>query len=153
MEYKEMNIKFRVEGRPPKKDGSQSLWSEKSHQAKLVFNLREKAFEAKQDAKIKESYSGLVQIKISIFAPFITINDHHQHVGDLDNLVAGIFESIQPASNNETLIPNKIFDQNPDVAPNIALLIDDDSQIVSISAEKIKSDDEYYTVEIESKNH
>ena len=61
-----MNIKFRVEGRPPKKDGSQSLWSEKSHQAKLVFNLREKAFEAKQDAKIKESYSGLVQIKISI---------------------------------------------------------------------------------------
>ncbi|NQV91256.1 hypothetical protein HQ489_02170 [Candidatus Woesearchaeota archaeon] len=145
-----MNIEFRVEGKPPKKDGSQSLWSERSNQALLVFNLREKAFEAKQTAKIEGSFSGLVKIKISIFAPFITINDQHQHVGDLDNLVAGIFESIQPASNNETLTPNKIFDQNPDVAPHIALLIDDDSQVVSLSAEKIKSNLNYYVVEIES---
>ena len=145
-----MNIEFKVQGRPPKKDGAQSLWSEKSPHAKLVFDLREKAFEAKQKSNFTGSFSGLIKIKISIFAPFLTINDNHQHVGDLDNLVAGIFESIQPASNNETLIPNKIFDQNPDVAPHIPLLINDDSQIVSLSAEKIKSDTEYYTVEITS---
>lgn len=145
-----MIIEFRVEGKPPKKDGSQSLWSERSNQAELVFKLREKAVETKKEIKMEDYFHGLVKIKISIFSPYITVQDHHQHVGDLDNLVAGIFESIQPASNNETLRPNKIFDQNPDTAPHIPLLIEDDSQIVSLSAEKTKSDSSYYTVEIES---
>ena len=149
---KTMKIKFTVEGKPPKKDGSQSLWGEKSPYAPLVFQFRENAFEAKREAGMNNVFEGLVKIKISIFAPYLTIKDHHQHVGDLDNLVAGIFESMQPSSKNDTLKHHKIFDQNPDVEPSIPLLIADDSQIVTLSAKKIKSDKTFYEVEIEDIN-
>ena len=143
-----MKIKFRVEGKPPKKDGSQSLWSEKSTQAPLVFQLRQKALEARKEAKIDECFHELVKLEVKVYSPYITKKDHHQHVGDLDTLVAGIFEAIQPAPKNETLRPHKIFDENPEIIPSIPLLVEDDSFIVSINAEKIQSDSTYYTVEI-----
>lgn len=144
-----MKVNFKVEGKPPKKDGSQSLWSGKSNQAPLVFELRKKALKAKKEAKMNECFQGLVRIEIKIYSPHITTNDYHQHVGDLDNLVAGIFEAIQPASKNETLMYHPIFDEIPEIAPSIPLLIDDDSKIVSINAEKIKSELAFYTVKIE----
>jgi len=145
-----MKLSFPVGGKPPKKDGGNSLWSEKSKQSTLVFKLRTEAVNAKKQAGLKGPIQGNLKLELKVFSPYITYNDQHNHVGDLDTLVAGVFEAIQPAPKNETLNPNPLFKTNPDVDPKIPIITEDDSQIISIQAEKIKSDKTYYTVLIET---
>ncbi len=36
---KSYHIQFSVDGKPPKKDAADSIWSEDSKQAKLIFNF------------------------------------------------------------------------------------------------------------------
>jgi hypothetical protein len=63
-------------------------------------------------------------------------------------MTAGIFESVQPA--HPQAPSSLVFVGKKDVRPEIPLLIYDDSQIVSVKAEKIQSDDTYYTIRIQS---
>ena len=145
-----MKLSFSVEGKPPKKDGGTSLWSEKSKQSPLVFKLRAEAVDAKKQAGLKGPFHGNLKLELKVFSPYITYKDQHNHVGDLDTLIAGVFEAIQPAPKNETLNPNPIFKTNPDIDPEIPIITEDDSQIISVKSEKIKSDKIYYTVFIET---
>ena len=71
--------------------------------------------------------------------------------GDLDSLVAGVCDYLQRGpkpGNNFT--PSPLFDTRPEIGPEVSLIIEDDSQIVIISAEKKISNMSYYEVEIES---
>jgi len=144
-----MQLTFTVDGKPPKKDGGQSLWSEKSKQSPLVFKLRSEATKSMKQAGIEGPFQANLKLVLKVFSPFITHKDQHNHVGDLDTLVAGVFEAIQPAPQNETLHPNPIFETNSDTNPKIPIITENDSQIVEVEAQKIKSNETYYTVTIE----
>ena len=137
-------LEFTVEGRPPKKDGAKSLWS--SDEAEYVLKLREKAFQARSEIGLTDCFHGPVKLELKIFSPNI-LHRSHDYVSDLDTMIAGVFESIQPAHPSA---PNNIIFQNKkEIQPNVPLVVIDDSQIVSVKAEKIKSDSTYYIVKIE----
>lgn len=142
-----MQLKFLVKGKPPKK-GTASVWSKKSKQSELVFNLRSKALDAKKEKGFQDCFRDNIHLELKVFSPYITYEIRHKHVGDLDAFIAGVFEALQPAARNKTLIHDPIFETNPEIEPSIPLIIADDSQIVSVKAEKIKSKSEYYTVKI-----
>ena len=142
-------IKFRVDGRPPRKNGAQSCWSVKGKEWELIQKLRENAFEAKQLAGITSYCDNNARITISIYAPSLTKKDEHTHVGDLDTFVAGIFEAIQPAPKNETLEIHESLRNDKDIGSEIPLLIEDDSYITEIIARKIKNNETFYEIEIE----
>ena len=129
---------------------AQSCWSKIGKEWELIYKLREKAFEAKKFAGIVNSFNTNTKITITIFAPYLTKKDQHAHVGDLDTFVAGIFEAIQPAPNNETLDIDEKLKDNPDFGSKIPILVEDDSYITEIVARKIKNEKMFYEVEIES---
>jgi len=136
-------IEFTVDGRPPKKSDANSLWS--STEAEYVLKLRESAFEAREKNGMKECFQGPVKLELTIFAPNIQ-KLAHDYVSDLDTMIAGVFESIQPAHPSA---PNRIiFGKKPTIYPKIPLLIKDDSQIVYVKAEKKESQKNYYTIKI-----
>jgi len=126
-------IDFTVNDRPPKKSGG-SIWS--SNQAKLVLKLRKAAFDAMQKAGLKDHFSCPVKLELVIFAPNITKIGDHTYVGDLDTYIAGVCESLYPA--NSQVIPHEIFEGNYEIDPKKALIINDDSQIISVKAEKVE---------------
>jgi len=78
----------------------------------------------------------------------LTKKDEHEHIGDLDTFVAGIFEAIQPAPQNKTLVIDEKLKNHPDFGSEIPLLIEDDSYITEVNAKKIKNDDTFYEIEI-----
>lgn len=146
-------IKFQVKGRPPRKTNEQSCWSKRGTEWELIYNLREEAFKAKTAAKIDDPIKGKVKLTISIFAKNLTKEDEHEHIGDLDTFVAGIFEAIQIAHKNPTLEIDEKLKNNSDFGSGIPFLIEDDSYIVEIIARKIKNEDDdnpFYEIEIES---
>ena len=141
-------IKFKVEGRPPRKTEDKSCWSVNSKEWKYIYKLRECAFKAKKLAGLDDYFTTNAKISIIIHAPNLTKKDEHAHIGDLDTFVAGIFEAIQPAPQNETLVIDEKLKNHPDIGSEIPLLIEDDSYITEINAKKIKNDDTFYEIEI-----
>jgi len=75
-------------------------------------------------------------------------DDPKRYVGDLDSLVAGVCEYLQPAPNNRELDLSH-FDEMNEIGPNVALIVENDSQIVEINAKKIHDEILHYHVEIE----
>lgn len=139
-------IKFSVEGRPPRK----SSWG--TDEAVLIAELRLKALESLRKAGLS-CFSGPVKLELVMYAPNImNIENKQTYVGDLDTFVAGICESLQPAPINPDLIIDPIFDCRNDIGPKIPLIINDDSQVVSIIARKIESEKPHYTVIITSED-
>ena len=57
-------IRFKVEGRPPRKSGAQSCWSIKSKEWELIYKLRECAFEAKKLADVDDYFTTNTKITI-----------------------------------------------------------------------------------------
>ena len=98
-------IEFRVEGRPPKKSDANSLWSSK--EAEYVLKLREKAFDALSESRMQKCFQGPVELELKVFAPNI-MKLAHDYVSDLDTMIAGVYESIQPA---HPQAPNRIIFQ------------------------------------------
>lgn len=143
-------IKFKVEGRPPRKSGNQSCWSIKSKEWELIYKLRKYAFNAKKLAGVDDYLTTNAKISIIIHTPNLTKKDEHEHIGDLDTFVAGIFEAIQPAPQNKTLDIDEKLKNHPDFGSKIPLLIEDDSYITEVNAKKIKNYDTFYEIEIES---
>ncbi len=141
-------IKFKVEGRPPRKTEDRSCWSVNSKEWELIYKLRECAFEAKKPYGVDDYFKTNAKISIVINAPSLTKKDEHEHIGDLDTFVAGIFEAIQPAPQNETLVVDEKLKNHPDIGSEIPLLIEDDSYITEVNANKIKNDDTFYEIEI-----
>ncbi len=139
-------IKFTVDGRPPRKNGSKSCWA--SDEAHYVLTLRTKAYEAKNKAKL-DLLTTPVRIELTIFAPNITNRSNSQtYIGDLDTFVAGVCESLQPADSK--VIPNIIFKDKEEIHPHKPLILKDDAQVVEVLAKKTFDTKEHYTILIES---
>lgn len=145
---KKIIVRFTVNGKPPKK-GDESIWGEK--QGESVFKLREKAFEARKKAGLNECLRVPVKIYLTVFAPNITERkDREDYIGDLDSLVAGVMDSLQPIPEHPQFESHAIFKEKQNELPTEALIIDDDAQIVSIVAKKKPGAVPSYTVVIES---
>ncbi len=144
-------IVFDVDGKPPKK----SNWG--TDDAPLVVQFRETALNARETVGIQEGYEGPVKLTLIVFAPNILDMDYKQtgdddpkkFIGDLDSLVAGVCEYLQPAPTNPDLEIHHIFDGRDNIAPHLPLIIKNDAQIVEINAKKEIDIDLHYRVEIE----
>jgi len=139
-------IKFTVKGRPPRKS-TKSCWSS---EGEYVLKLREKALEALKKEGI-DHFSGPIKLELIVFDPDITPRkDRSDYHGDLDTLVAGVLDSLQPAPTNPDLGMDPILKSRNDIDPARPLIIEDDSQVVSIVAKKVKSDNVHYSVLVDS---
>ncbi len=139
------SIQFNVQGRPPRKSGANSFWA--TDEASRVFDLRKKAYESLQNAKIELPILSKINLQVTIYGPNITNRKNSRtYVGDLDTFVAGVCDAIQAAAKG--VKPSPIFENAPDIDPKIAI-IKDDSQIVSILAKKILDNTEHYSVTID----
>ena len=150
---KTKRIEFSVDGKPPKKTTG-SLWSENSNQTQLVIDLRQKAFEASRKAGLKDHFHGPVKLTLTVYAlnP-LERKDRHDYLGDLDALVGGVFEALQPSPpENNKLVIDPLLKENKDIRNDVALIVADDAQIATIQAKKSQNDKPLYTVMIESEN-
>ena len=144
-------IEFSVEGKPPKK----SNWG--TDDADLVIKFREEALKARTKAEHSDCFHESVKLNLIVYAPNTTDmkykqsgdDDPKRYVGDLDSLVAGVCEYLQPAPTNETLTINPILKAKKEIGPDVALIIKNDSQIVEINAKKVHDETLHYHVEIE----
>jgi len=144
-------ISFDVEGKPPKK----SNWG--SDDADLVIKFREAALNARTEAEW-DSFQDSVKLNLIVYAPNTTDieykqtgdDDPNRYVGDLDSLVAGVSEYLQPAPKNPTLIINPSLKAKEEIGPDVALVLENDLQIIEIEAKKIHDKTLHYHVEIES---
>jgi len=145
-----MNIKFTVDGKPPKKI-KPSLWSVNSNQTDLVVKLRQKAFEASKKAGLNEPFHGPVKLTLSVYDPNpLERKDRHDYLGDLDALVGGVFESLQPSPpENNKLKIHSLFKENKEISHDVALIVADDAQISTTVAKKRKNEKTFYTIIIE----
>lgn len=147
-------IVFKVKDKPPQK----SEWGGKN--AQLVINLRKAALKARIDAGLSDCIKTPIKLKLEIHTlnPYKMDyrqkgdNDEEKYGGDLDSLIAGVCDYLsrskeEPGRNN--FVPSPLFDDTPEVYPNIKILIEDDSLIKIITAEKILSKKPYYVVTIE----
>jgi len=140
-----------VYGRPPRKGGG-SCWSGK--EAEYVLKLREEALAKRTKEGLEDCFVGEVKMELTIFAPNITKRkDSSDYMGDLDSLVGGVFEAIQPGPDTEMhpeLIINPILKDRKDVGPEIALLVEDDAQVTHVDAKKVEGSPTRYSVVIET---
>ena len=143
-----VKIKFEVDGKPPQK----SRWGDEND---LVANFRNAASKAKIDKGLDRSLLGPVKLNLTIHAKNIIDrqrqetfpNDPDAYVGDLDNLVTGVCEYLQACPTNPgTKLSSFLTSSETD--PKKEILIHDDAQFVEIFSRKIKSQKNYYHVEI-----
>lgn len=148
---KSRRIEFSVDGKPPKKT-KPSLWSENSNQTQLVLDLRQKAYESSKKAGLNEHFHGPVKLTLTVYDPnTLERKDRSDYLGDLDALIAGVFESLQPSppeNNNLKIHPS--FKANMEINHDVALIVADDAQIATTVAKKRKNEKSFYTVIIES---
>ena len=147
-----MKISFDVYEKPPKK----SNWG--TDDAKLVVKFRESALIARENAGIHECYDGPVKLNLIVYAPNIADKNYKQtgdddpkkFIGDLDSLVAGVCEYLHkgPKKGENYFQPSPLFDDKPEIGPEVALIINDDSKIVEINAKKEPDDTTHYHVEV-----
>ncbi len=145
-----MNIEFTVDGKPPKKI-KPSLWSVNSNQTELVVKLRLKAFEASKKAGLNEPFHGPVKLTLSVYDPNpLERKDRHDYLGDLDALVGGVFESLQPSPpENNNLEIHSLLKENKEISHDVALIVADDAQISTTVAKKRKNEKTFYTIIIQ----
>lgn len=134
-----MNIKFVVQGLPPKKDGANSMWR-KSSQFQRLKMLRKTASEAMQD---KPTIEARIAMTVQVYA--------HPAKGDLDNFVTGICDGLMAAHPRTPIDIDKWADL-PEVAwPDQTICFRDDMLIDRITAQRLPPDEigEQYIVELE----
>jgi len=144
-------IEFSVDGKPPKKT-KPSLWSENSKQTDLVIKLRQKAFEASKKSGLNDHFHGPVKLTLTVYDPNpLERKDRHDYLGDLDALVGGVFESLQPSPPEiNKLEIDPLLKNSKEIGSDIPIVVSDDAQIATIQAKKRKNEKTYYTVIIES---
>ncbi len=117
-----------------------------------IIKLREAALKARKDAGYTKPIKGKIQLRVTVFSS-ITYDRNiaqHQHLGDLDSLVAGICDYIHrgPKNDDGSFKPNSKFYDYPEIGPDKSPIIEDDSQITIIIAEKKESNQTYYKIKI-----
>ncbi len=144
------SIIFDVEGKPPKK----SNWGKDD--AHLIVKLREEALKAREKLEIRGCFQGKVKLNLIVHAPNIDNMEYKQtgdddpkkFIGDLDSLVAGVCEYLQPAPTNPDLEIHSVFEGKDEIGPSIPIIIQNDAQIVEITAKKEIDDTLHYHVEV-----
>ena len=137
-------IRFRVDGLPPKKDGANSMWG-KPLEAERLVSLRKAALKAMNGRSPMKNNIGL-----SISVCVGSKND--RSVGDLDTFITGICDGLMKAAPRCKLC-TEIWDRAENsIRPNKVIAIDDDSQVVSIQAVKVKDATgmQFYDVALEA---
>jgi len=145
-----MRVRFIVRGRPPKKHGEKSMWT-RNDEAPRIALLREKALEARMKLGINYCFHSMVSLELRIFVP----KSRLETVGDLDNFITGVCDGLQAADSKVLPYLHEIFREpgREGIDPRKALLIENDSKVVSIIAKKLGLDedqDEYYEVIVET---
>ena len=134
--------RFEVKGLPPKKDGAQSMWGKRLESERLVA-LRQAALQALKEQPPLESNIKLT-LKIHLH-----VND--RAIGDLDTFVTGVCDGLMATpyvGKLDSIWDNKELEN---IHPTNTIAINDDSQVVSIQAEKIigGSSQQWYEVVLE----
>lgn len=145
-----MHIRFTVNGRPPKKHGEKSMWA-RDDEAPRIVSLREKALEVRTKLGINDCFRTLVSLELRIFVP----KSRLESIGDLDNFITGVCDGLQAADSKVLPYLNRVFSEprREGIDPKKALVIENDSKVVSILAKKIELDEgkeEYYDVVVET---
>jgi hypothetical protein len=127
-----MRIEFEVDGKPPRKDGANSMWGKDDEVARIV-SLRRKALEAMQKEGMTDCFRSYVRLELTLFLPRTELER-----GDLDNFITGVCDGLQAVSSNaRTRIHNEFLkSENDGIHPRRALLLENDSKIISINARK-----------------
>jgi Holliday junction resolvase RusA-like endonuclease len=142
-----MKIEFDVEGRPPRKDGANSLWA--TGEAQRVLDLRLKILEIQKENDLVGPTDLPVKLSVIVFSPNIANRKNSQtYVGDLDSFIAGICECIQPAHPRANI--SNIFEKHTEIAPHIPLVVNDDAQVIEIVSKKRFDNHDHYSVILET---
>lgn len=142
-------VKFEVQGRPPRK-AAKSCWSD---EGLCVLKLREMAL--KYCLKLGLDYfEGRVKLELTVYDQNITKReDAHDYHGDLDTLVAGVLDALQPAPMHPNFKMDPILEKRGELDPTKPLLIKDDSQVVTIVANKLVGKPHYLVSISEVENY
>ena len=135
--------RFEVKGLPPKKNGAQSMWG-KLLEAKRLATLRQLALKVfKGDSPLQSN------IKLTLRIHIGPKND--RSIGDLDTFVTGVCDGLMAAYPGGKLDPIWDDAKLKHIHPSKTIAIVDDSQVVSIQAEKIigDTDQPWYEVILE----
>lgn len=141
-----VEISFCVKGHPPKKISEKSMWSI-DNQAPLIIELRKQALKARNRSGLDEPIKTKLSLELKLFGPELELEE----IGDLDNLLSGVCDVLQPKPNNPELVPSEIFNspEYEDVSPEKAILFENDSNIYKLYAEKRTSEyEKYYAVTV-----
>ena len=149
---KSKRIEFSVDGKPPKKT-QPSMWSTNSKQTQLVLDIRQKAYDTMKKEGL-EKFHGPVKLSLIVYnSNPAERKDRHDYHGDLDSLIQGVFDSLQPSPpENNKLIIHPLLKETKEIRHDVALIIDDDAQITTTISKKRKSDKPFYKVLIENDN-
>lgn len=137
-----MSISFKVQGKPPKKDGSSSMWGKKSEALNIV-NLRNAATEAMEENDVGP-FIGRIGINLTI----ISSEKEIESMGDLDNFMTGICDGLQaadPRAKIHDLVKSECI-----ISPLQPILFYTDAKVFEINAKKVPIDENngYYEVKI-----
>ncbi len=130
-------IEFVVNGLPPKKDGAISMWSKDGQYDQLV-RLRKAAFDAITATHPGQLFYSEITLRIEIFMDKEK-REKRRH-GDLDNFISGICDGLMAESpqdrqpHDHESLWSEYLGKAIDPANSVA--IQDDSAVISISAEK-----------------
>ena len=134
-------VSFVVQGLPPKKDGSTSMWNKPLERTRLIA-LRCATLEA-QGAQAPSTCSFSLTLEVHV-GPVNT-----RAIGDLDNFITGVCDGLQAAAGNSIGIEWEA----PELAlihPSRAIAFVDDVHAVSIVARKVIADEApWYRVTLE----
>lgn len=135
-------IRFHVEGLPPKKNGAQSMWGKRLEVERLV-SLRQAALHA---LKVQPPLRNSIKFTLRIYIP---VND--RSIGDLDTFVTGVCDGLMATATGGKLDPMWSDEELKSIYPTKTIAILDDSQVVSIVADKIigGTDKQWYEVALE----
>jgi hypothetical protein len=139
-----MSVTFKVDGKSPKKDGSQSMWG-KNSEALNIVNLREAAYKASQETN-QPLFTEHTRIELTMH-----INQNEiETIGDLDNFITGVCDALQPADPRANL--HKTIQESP-ISPLEPILYHTDAKVMKIHAKKIPTKDtNHYTITVTQLN-
>ena len=138
-----ITIRFHVDGLPPKKDGANSMWGKPLEAGRLV-SLRKAALLAMNGRPPMKS-----NIKLAITVCVGTKND--RSIGDLDTFITGVCDGLMKVAPRCKLCADVWSEVEESIRPDKRVAIDDDCQVVSIQAVKVKdaAGKQFYDVELE----
>ena len=131
--HTDLLVRARAEGKPPKKDGANSMWGKKS-EAPNIVNLRNAAFR-KREETIKTPFNSRVSLDLVIYAP----ESELERMGDLDNFITGVCDGLQGADARAKM--HEIISRESEVDPRLPLLLYTDAKVFEITAKKRESQD------------